>query len=146
MSKFTRKSQIDASSVPGTAERKRVTLTSAQILALFTTPITLIPAPPAGYFIDIISITAKVKFNSVAYTGANALELRYTGAAGAKVSADLPNTFINSAADAYIKVTQVGVTPVAAAPVVAAVPTANPAAGNSVMGFDILYRTVGIPV
>lgn len=129
--------------IVGVAERVTVTLTSAQVLALFTTPVTLIPAPGAGKSISVDEIVATVNFNSVAYTGANALELRYTNASGAKVTGDLAAAFINSAATRVDKAVAAAVTQVQNAPIVAAVPTANPGAGNSTITFDILYRVIG---
>lgn len=129
--------------IVGVAERITVTLTSAQILALFTTPITLIPAPGAGKTISVDEVIATLNFNSVAYTGANALELRYTNASGAKVSGDVAAALINAAATRVDKAIGAAVTGVQNGAVVAAVPTANPAAGNSTITIDILYRIVG---
>lgn len=122
---------------------QRFTLTSAQILALNTTAVTLIPA----YLISTIiveGITARLNFNTTAYTGANNLEFRYTGAAGAKVTADMANTFLNSSATAYSSVSGVEavLTPVLNAPIVVVVPTANPATGNSTLDLFIKYRIV----
>jgi len=45
-----------------------VSLTSAQLLALNTTPITLVPAPGAGVAIAIFAIYMEYKYNSVVYT------------------------------------------------------------------------------
>ena len=116
-----------------------VTLTSAQVLALFTTPITLIAAPGAGKFIQIFDITAKMTYKSATYAGANALEIRYTNAAGVKVSADIPTSFINSASSVnYVGTIAAGVI-AANVPVVAAVPTANPTTGNSAITLEIFY-------
>ena len=121
---------------------KRITLTSAQILAL-NTAITLIPAFLQSVII-VEGITARLNFNTTAYTGANNLEFRYTGAAGAKVTTDMVNTFINSAAIAYDHVAGVvtELTPVINAPIVAVVPTANPATGNSTLDLFIRYRVI----
>ena len=122
---------------------KRITLTSAQILALNGTPVTLIPAFLQSVII-VEGITARLNFNTTAYTGANNLEFRYTGAAGAKVTADIVNTFINSASTAYSSVAgiEAEITPVLNAPIVAVVPTANPATGNSTMDLFIRYRVI----
>lgn len=128
----------------GVAERKRITLTSAQVLALFTTPVTLVAAPAAGKYISVDEVVATLNFNSVAYTGANALEIRYTDGAGAKVTGDIAAAALNAAATRTDKAIGAAVTSaVAAAPIVAAVPTANPAAGNSTLTIDVLYRVVG---
>jgi hypothetical protein len=47
--------------------RVKVTVTSEEILNSFTTPVELIPAPPAGFYIDPISVIYKINFNTVAY-------------------------------------------------------------------------------
>ena len=122
---------------------KRFTLTSAQILALNTTPITLIEAFINSVII-VEGITARLNFNTTAYTGANALEFRYTDASGAKVTADLSSAFLNSAATAYASVTgiEAQITPVLNAPIVVRVPTANPATGNSTLDLFIRFRIV----
>lgn len=127
----------------------RVTLTSAQILALFTTPIVIVPDPGALSVIIVDSITARITYQGTAYAGANALEFRYTGAAGTKVTADMPNTFINSAASAFYHAPAVAT---AFAPlvggtttsgqIVVCVPTANPTTGNSTMTIVTKYRLV----
>lgn len=122
----------------------RVQLTSAQVLALHTTPVTLVPAFGAASVIIVDSIDAKLAYNTTTYTGANALEFRYTDGSGTKVSADMASSFIDSVATAYDHVAGVvtELTPVANKPVVVAVPTANPAAGNSTITFITKYRVV----
>ena len=124
-------------------ESIRVILTSAQILALNTTPITLIQAIP-NFLIIVERITARLNFNTTAYTGANNLEFRYTDASGAKVTADMVNTFLNSAATAYDNVAGVvtELTPVINSPIVVRVPTADPGTGNSTLDLFIKYYVV----
>lgn len=46
-----------------------VTLTSAQLLALSTTPITVIPAPGAGFYIFPQYYTMEYTFGGIAYSG-----------------------------------------------------------------------------
>lgn len=53
------------------------TLTPAQVLALHTTPVTLIPAQGAGTYIDIESIEAFLDFNTTPYTGGANLYIDY---------------------------------------------------------------------
>lgn len=122
-----------------------VTVATASVLTLNGTPVTLVAAPGAGKIVLIEEITAKLVFNSVAYTGSNALEFRYTNGSGAKVTADLAAAFINSASGtnyATVKSVVTALTPVANAAVVVFVPTANPAAGNSDIIFTLKYRIV----
>jgi hypothetical protein len=47
-----------------------VTLTSAQILALLTVPVTLVPAPGAGFYICPLLVVMKLIAGSAAYTDA----------------------------------------------------------------------------
>lgn len=129
--------------IPGVAQVRKVTLTAAQVKSLFTGAITLIPAPGAGKYISVDEVIAKVaSTGATQYTGANAVEIRYTDASGAKVTGDLAAAWLNSATDRADKAVGVAVTAVANAPIVAAVPTANPGAGTGIVTLDILYRVV----
>lgn len=58
-----------------------ITVTSAEILALFTTPKILVPAPGANHFVRVIAITEKVVFNSAAYSVTTS-KIKYDGGAG----------------------------------------------------------------
>lgn len=122
-----------------------VALTAAQTKALFATPIALVAAPGAGKIVAIDEIMAKNVFGTVAYTGGNALEFRYTDGSGAKVTADIASTFINIASGtAYrsVKGVTTELTPVANAAVVVRVPTADPGAGDGILTFTTRYRIV----
>lgn len=119
--------------------KRVITLTSAQILALNTTPIQLVEAHGAGTVVVINKLLAKLVYGSAAYTGANALEIRYTDGSGAKATADLPTSFLNATANAYYKAIEASAAPVENAKVVAVVPTANPGAGNSPIIIEIEY-------
>jgi hypothetical protein len=123
-----------------------VTLTAAQIKALFTTPIALVAAPGAGKVIVVDRIFGESVGVTAAFAGANALEFRYTDGAGLKVSADLPASFIN-AADATTVFGTVGgieaaLVPTANAAVVVRVPTANPTGSTAVgtITLTVVYR------
>lgn len=122
-------------------QRAKVTLTAAQVKALFTTPQTLVAAPGTGKVISVDEIVATMNFGTVQFTGANAIELRYTDGAGVKVTGDLAAAWLNAASTRTDKAIGAAVAiGVANAPVVVAVPTANPGAGDGTVTFDILYR------
>ena len=62
-----------------------VTLTTAQVKALFATPVTVVAAPGAGLANVLHSVVAFLDFNTAAYDGIAAGEdfvLKYTNAAG----------------------------------------------------------------
>lgn len=118
-----------------------LSLSAAEVKALNTTPQILVAAFP-GAVTTVNRIIFASRFGTVAYTGANNLEFRYTGAAGAKVTADIAAATLNFASgDQYSTV--YGVTteliPVVNTPIVVRVPTANPGAGDSPVNFTVLY-------
>lgn len=132
---------------------KTVTLSPAQILALNTTPVILLPAfgtnssnVGINYVYIVEGITAKIYYGGTAYTGANALEFRYTDASGAKVTADISNTFINSTVNTFNHVAGIvtSFTPVFNSPIIVRIPSANPGTGNSKITFVIKYRVVSM--
>lgn len=136
---------------------KTITLTPAQILALNTTPVTLIPAfgvntsnVGINYVFIVEGITARIYYGGAAYTGANALEFRYTNASGIKVTADIANTFINSTSNTFAHVAGIvtAFTPVYNSPIIVTVPVANPGSATPALGssitFVIKYRVVSI--
>lgn len=99
------------------------TLTPAQVLALFATPIQVLDAPDAGFAWQITRVIA-YKPAGVAYAGiavGEDLTLKYTGSAGA-IAAQIETTGFLDQATAQTRVVQgtaTDITPVAAAPVFA---------------------------
>lgn len=80
-----------------------VTLSSAQILAGYTTPVSIVAAPGSGKYIEVISATAYNNFNTTAYAnGTDLLELQV----GAKVW-EFPNSFTEAVADQVCQGTRV---------------------------------------
>lgn len=122
-----------------------VTLTSAQVLASFTTPITLVPAPGAGKAIHVESIVWSVDYNSAAYATNTTMEARYTDGSGTKVTADL-SWLLTLTADGIVSVGGIEAQLVltANAPVVIRTATGNPATGNSPVTFTVFYRVVSV--
>ena len=132
---------------------RSVTLSPTQIKALNTTPVTLVPSfgtnssnTGINYVYIVEGITARLMYGGTAYTGANALEFRYTDSSGVKVTADLASTFINSSVNTFAHVAGIttAFTPAYNAPIVVTVPVANPGTGNSKITFVVKYRVVSI--
>lgn len=82
---------------------KKVTLTAAQIKALYTTPQALVAAPWAWYFIDVASISASLDYGSAAYATYTNLEFRYTDGSGTKVASDISN-LLTATADKLVTI------------------------------------------
>lgn len=122
---------------------KQVLITSAEMLAIYTTEKTLIAAPGAGYFIDVLSISEFLDYNTTAYTTNTTLEYRYTNKSGAKVTVDSPN-LLAATADKVItvKADDAEVVNAINAPVVATTATGNPAAGDSPVYVTVTYRVM----
>ena len=121
------------------------TITSAEILALFTTPKELVPAPAVGSYVVVDKIVASLVYVSAAYATNTTLVFSYTNGSGTKVTADV--TDVLTATANIVK--QVGwieaaTTLTTAAPVVASVATGNPTAGNSDIKVTVTYRVLAI--
>jgi hypothetical protein len=108
----------------GVRRTSKKALTNAEVDGLHGAPITLIPAPGAGKFIQVLSVHCMYKYDTAAFGGIDAadeLEIRYTDATGAElVTAIECNGFITLTADAhrFISAIATEIIPVANAPVV----------------------------
>jgi len=79
--------------------RKTVSLTAAQIKAMYTTATNVVLVPGVtGKVIVVESILLKMVRTSTAFTGGGAVEFRYTDNSGAKVTADISATMITGEA------------------------------------------------
>lgn len=67
---------------------REVTLTPANIVAMYTTPVEVIPAPGAGKYIEVLSATLIYDYATAAYTGGGAVTLNY-GSGGAAITANI---------------------------------------------------------
>lgn len=123
---------------------QRTTLTAAQVKALHTTPIILVPAMGTRTLILVENVTAELKFNTIAFVGVNPLQFRYTNGAGTQIAQNMSSAFLDAAATAYDYAPGIATeyTPVLNAPIVVVVSTADPTAGNSPITFVVKYRLV----
>lgn len=122
-----------------------VTVTTGEILALFTTPKQLVAAPGLTYYLEFISMTARLEYNSIAYTvgAGDDLSVKFSGAAGAQVSTVLETTgFLDQTSNQVRQVAPVNgnYTPVENAGIFLHCLNANPGAGNSPLKVRVLYR------
>lgn len=119
----------------------RVTLTSAQILALAASPVPLIPAPGAGNIITLFRFTATLNFNSVAYSS-TAIGLFYGNNAGTTTAIMITPTTVGAAVSTTQNnrgdVTGATLASMVNTPVVVTA-AASPTAGNSTMDVDVWY-------
>lgn len=126
----------------------KVTVTSAEILACNTAPVTLLPAPGAGLAHVIERVTIRNEFLTGAYTYTTIANLSYTDESGAPIIALLA-LFLEAAATTIMAgpstlLTGAGASTsiVANAPVVFAAPDADPTTGAGSLVIDIWYNTI----
>lgn len=123
-----------------------VTLTAAQILTLSETPITIVPAPGAGRFIEFLGSMIVKPVSTVAYDGVAAgedLAIKYTNAAGAIVSTTLETTGFIDQLTAQIRTCKAIATdliPVVNAPLVLHLLVGEIATGNGTLTIQTSYR------
>jgi len=128
--------------IQGTA---KLTIASADVLTLNTTPIEIVAAPGAGYAIEVISAFVSIDFNSAAYTTSTEIQLFSTGATesqnkGTVLNATVtairplnPNTAILGATDTIL-IDNAALTVKSAA--------ANPTTGDSDITVYVTYRII----
>ncbi|MDP3417859.1 hypothetical protein [Falsiroseomonas sp.] len=133
--------------------RVLVTVTSTQLLALFATPQTIVPAPGAGRAL-VFEGAVLHKPAGTAYAGIAAgedLSFKYTDASGAAVAGAETTGFLDQAtaqtryarpATAASGVTDI--TPVANAPLVLHLLTGEITTGNSPLVVEVFYRDIAM--
>jgi len=75
-----------------------VALSSANILAMNATPVTILPAPGAAKILLVENIALQMTTTATQYANGGAVEFRYTNASGAKVTADIAAAVITATA------------------------------------------------
>lgn len=121
------------------------TLSTAQIKALFTTAIEIVPAQGTDTVIRVLAITAKLIFNSTAYTipAFSRLEFHETNLAGSIIS-NLQSTFVSSGAS-IVEQPQPNLSFLVLSedvPLVAAYTVGNPTLGDSTIEIKALVQLI----
>jgi len=118
-----------------------VTLNSASLLALGSTPAILIPAPGVGKVIDVISIMVYLDTGSVVYNFTPALPVTI----GTESIASVSNSSVNSATDIVFKpeVPQSNEV-IAQNTALTLTAVSNPTQGTGVLYFNVFYRVLTV--
>jgi len=133
--------------------RKTVDITTAELLALNTTPKVLITTPGAGYAIVVENVYCSLDYNSAAYATNTDLEIRYDGAAagdwtGAEVTMDSLDAILLLTADAIYRTPWLGSSADTAVTinkgVTAIMGTGDPITGDSPIQITVIYRIIAV--
>jgi hypothetical protein len=95
--------------MPGTTQRfgnndlktARLSVTSAQLLVIFTTPLTILAAPGLNKALVIDELLIQVVPGSVAYTGGGAINFVYHGGSIAPLAATMPAATLTANTASY---------------------------------------------
>lgn len=121
-----------------------ITLTSPQLLNIFTAPVTIIPSPGANKTIEVVSATAKLLFNTTPYASTNNIALICATATAPQITFSILNGTSNKKFIAYpttasgANATQL----ISNQPLQATNQITNPTAGDSSVELHIYYRIV----
>lgn len=118
------------------------TISTAEVLALRTTPKTLVAAPGAGFCIVPMAAYATLDYNSIAYdNGTDTLDIKYTGGSALMSFA---TTLVEASADinSYVEMAEAARALTADTAIVAHCSSADPTSGNSAIKIRVYYRIV----
>ena len=124
-----------------------IDVTSAELLALFTTPKEIVAAPDSGFMLEFVSATVIYKAGGVAYTigSATNLAVKYTDGSGTTVSATQAVTGMIDQSTNQIRMipgVATAFTPATAAKLVLTLAGANPSAGTGTLTVKVFYRVL----
>jgi len=127
--------------IQGTA---KLTIATADVLHLNTTPIEIVAAPGAGYAIEVISASMKMVYNSATYATNTSLELLTTGATNSQASTTIKNSAstIRRFADATTLGSATATQLVDNAALNVTVASGDPTAGDSDITIYVTYRII----
>lgn len=140
--------------VQASAGLKTGTVTSAQMLALFATPVALVAAPGAGKALILEELQLWLDYNSAAYAGIASgedLSVKYTDASGTALAGCEATGFLDATADAYRLLRPYraasgvsDLTPTANAALVLHMLTGEITTGNSPLKYRCRYRVLDL--
>ena len=120
-----------------------VDLDSADVLALNSSPFTLVTCPAGTVIYDMAICVHKVVFRigvtGFAYTSANPIEIRYKDGTGDKVTADIPATMITTSAKSIYVANGIDLELTSNEDIVAVVPGADPTIGTRGVTIRVYY-------
>lgn len=127
--------------IQGTA---KLTIATADVLTLNTTPIEIVAAPGAGYAIEVISASMKMVYNSATYATNTSLELITAGATNSQASTVIKNSVstIRRFADATTLASATATQLVDNAALNVTVASGDPTAGDSDITIYVTYRII----
>ena len=127
--------------IQGTA---KLTIASADVLTLNTTPIEIVAAPGAGYAIEVISASMKMVYVSATYATNTSLELLTAGATNSQASTVIKNSAstIRRFADATTLASATATQLVENAALNVTVASGDPTAGDSDITIYVTYRII----
>ena len=127
--------------IQGTA---KLTIATADVLTLNTTPIEIVAAPGAGYAIEVISASMKMVYVSATYATNTSLELITAGATNSQASTVIKNSAstIRRFADATTLASATATQLVENAALNVTVASGDPTAGDSDIIVYVTYRII----
>jgi hypothetical protein len=126
--------------IQGTA---KLTIASADVLTLNTTPLTIVAAQGAGYAIEVLSASLRMVFNSVAYATNTRVEILASGASVPQLQ--FGTGVLSSASNVLNSIGKgggVGTNMIDNTSIVVSVDSGDPTAGDSDITVYITYRII----
>lgn len=123
-----------------------VEISSALILACYTTPLTLVAAPGANRFLEFVSLTLAYDYGATAYTKGSmgSWRVRYHGSGTNRSHSVSPSGFIDQSSD-QVRITfpsDEDYTPSLNTALDLVCTAANPTAGDGVIHAQVIYRVI----
>jgi len=125
---------------------KSLTIASADVLTLNSVPIEIVATPGVGYAIEVISVSMKIVYVSVAYATNTTLQLITSGAGIAQMQGNLLGATVSKVGRlATINTPTAGTTQIIEnAALNVTVATGDPIAGDSDITVYVLYRIIPV--